>query len=66
MQRTTVSQELGANPVVTNSLLDSHAKPDVYVRVATKSVSSYGRIGPANSCLKMSLTAKWFSRSPND
>ena len=65
MQRTTVSQERGANPVVTNSLLDFPVKPDVYVRVAIKNVSSCGPIGPANSCSKMSRTARWFSPSPS-
>ncbi len=36
MERTTVSQEPGANPVVTNSSLGCPAKRDVCVRVAKK------------------------------
>ena len=48
-------QERVAKPVVTNSPLDCPAKPDVYVRVATKSVSSCGLIGRLSNYSKMSL-----------
>jgi len=53
------------NPAVTNLWSDSAAKQDVCVRVATKSVSSCGPIGPLSSCSKMSLTGRSFSPSPS-